>query len=130
VRAPALAFAAALAAGPAPADVETAVAACRAIAEPTARLACYDAAAAGAGARFSGRLSGLTEPFDIAAPTLLRFASDDAVLVLYVLDAAGSVVQNLNQAGAGEGRFLIERPGRYRLQVNASGGWRVWLEPG
>lgn len=130
MRAAILAGVCALAAGEAAADLEAAVAACRAVADPQARLACYDAAAQGVGARFSGRLSGMTEPFDIAAPTLLRFASDDAVLVLYVLDAAGSVVQNLNQAGVGEGRFLIEAPGRYRLQINASGGWRVWLEPG
>ncbi len=125
---PVLALLAPLAGGAAAAGLDGAVSACRAVADPAARLACYDAAAAGSGALFSGRLAGATEPFDIAVPTLLRFESDDAVLVLYLLDATGAVVQNLHQAGAGEGRFVIETPGRYRLQIGASGAWRIWLE--
>lgn len=69
-------------------------------------------------------------PFTVIAPEVLAFASDDAVLVAYLLDdATGAVVQNLHHGGAGTGHFLIKTPGTYRVQVNASGGWRIQLSP-
>lgn len=47
----------------------------------------------------------------------------DAIFVVYLLDGTGAVVENLHQAGAGEGCFLTPHPGRYSLQINASRGW-------
>ncbi|MDQ1901498.1 hypothetical protein RAH32_13695 [Paracoccus sp. WLY502] len=61
---------------------------------------------------------------------MLGFASDDAILVACLLDdATGAVVQNLDPGGAGTGHFLIETPGTCRVQVDASGGWRIQLSP-
>lgn len=102
--------------------------ACRALPDDGARLACYDALPLPAAMAFSGNGSGMAGPFTITAPRMLGFASDDAILVAYLLDdATGAVVQNLHHGGAGAGRFLIEAPGTYRVQVNASGGWRIEL---
>lgn len=118
-----------LAAGPAGAD--PGLAACRALAEDAARLACYDAlpvAGQGQGRAFHGKGSGMTEPFEVGAPVEMHFDSDDAVMVLYLLDDQGRVVRNLHRGGAGAGRHLIEEPGRYHLQVNATGGWTIRLD--
>jgi hypothetical protein len=64
----------------------------------------------------------------VPEPSLLRFESRDAIMVAYLLGANGEVVQNLHHGGAGEGSHLIERAGAYRVQVNASGGWRIRVE--
>lgn len=100
------------------------------MAEDAARLACYDALpVAGQGRTFHGKGSGVTEPFEVIAPVEMHFDSDDAVMVLYLLDDQGRVVRNLHRGGAGAGRHLIEQPGRYHLQVNATGGWTIRLAP-
>lgn len=104
------------------------LAACRALSNPAERLACYDALPLPGATAFQGKGSGMAGPFTITSPRMLEFESDDAILVAYLLDdATGSVVQNLHHGGAGAGHFLVERPGTYRLQVNASGGWRIRL---
>lgn len=104
------------------------IAGCRGMASDAARLACYDALplpAAAAAAEFRGKGGGLTDPFRVTAPQMLTYESDDVVLVAYLLDGSGAVVQNLHRAGVGAGQFLIETPGTYRVQVNATGSWRV-----
>ncbi len=104
------------------------LAACRALSDDGARLACYDALPVPGMAAFSGKGSGMAGPFTVTRPQMLGFQSDDAILVAYLLDdATGAVVQNLHHGGAGMGHFLIETPGTYRVQVNASGGWRIEL---
>lgn len=104
--------------------------ACRALTDPAARLACYDALPLSPTTAFQGQGSGMAGPFTITGPQTLEFESDDAILVAYLLDdATGSVVKNLHHGGAGAGHFLIEAPGRYRVQINASGGWRIRLSP-
>ncbi len=104
-------------------------AACRAMQEDTARLACYDALPMPRTdtAEFRGAGNGMAGPFDVTGPQMMRFRSDDAIFVAYLLDENGQVVQNLHHGGAGEGAFLIERPGTYRVQVNATGGWAITL---
>lgn len=103
--------------------------ACRGIAGASARLACYDALAPGGPEHaFRGAGSAELPRFTITGPRLLRFTSDDAVMVLYLLNARGEVVKNLHRAGAGEGAFLIETPGEYSLQVNATGGWTIRVD--
>lgn len=92
------------------------------------RLACYDSLTVSAELEITGKGSAVTDPFTLAAPRLLRFESDDAIMVVYLLNEAGSVVQNLHRGGAGEGRHLIKEPGTYRIQVNATGGWALRLE--
>lgn len=121
-----------LAAGPAafadgPRDLMRGLIACREIVAAAPRLACYDALSPAIPAiSFEGTGNVLTPAFDIAAPSRLFFESRDAVLVIYLLDAgSGAVVQNLHRGGAGEGDFLIEAPGRYAIQINATGGWRI-----
>lgn len=109
---------------------EAGFAACRGLASDAARLGCYDALPVpeqAANLRFNGAGSALTAPFDVGTRARLSFTSDDAIFVAYLLDPEGRVVQNLHRGGAGQGEFLIEAPGRYRLQINASGGWRVEL---
>lgn len=111
-------------------DRRDALQACRAVSGDAARLACYDREAARLAApRFSGRLSRVTDPFEIDAPTTLRFQSDGAIFVLYLKTADGDVVQNLHIGGGGEASHLIEKPGTYVLDINGSESWRIWLEP-
>ena len=110
-------------------DLAAGLAACRAEVVTRQRLACYDALSAPqASFAASGVGSGTTERFEVAAPSLLRFESLDAIMVAYLLGDGGEVVQNLHHGGAGEGSYLIERPGTYSVQVNASGGWRIRVE--
>lgn len=118
-------------AGPALArDVEAALAGCRAISAPDGRLACYDALVEPQPlARFSGKGSAVTASFSLAGPARLNFASQDVVMVIYLLDDRGAVVQNLHRAGAGEGSFLIRKPGTYSIQVNATGNWQIEIRP-
>lgn len=102
--------------------------ACRALGDNEARLACYDALFLPGAVAFQGKGSGMAGPFTVTDPQMLGFASDDAIFVAYLLDdATGDVVQNLHHGGAGSGQFLIDTPGTYRVQVNASGGWRIEL---
>ncbi|WP_286158951.1 hypothetical protein [Methylobacterium sp. Leaf456] len=120
----------ALAAGEAEAGMRAAFAKCRATAEGTERLACYDRLAAHlAPPRFQGRLTAQTEPFEITAPTLLRYESDGPIFVLYLKDADGGIDQNLHIGGGGSATHRIDAPGTYSLQVSGSETWRIWLDP-
>lgn len=111
-------------------DVEAALAGCRTIPAPNDRLACYDALVTPEPlARFSGKGSAVTAAFTLPAPARLNFASQDVVMVIYLLDDKGAVVQNLHRAGAGEGSFLIRKPGTYSIQVNATGSWQIEILP-
>jgi len=104
--------------------------ACARIESDNERLACFDRAAAKLSApRFEGRLGMITEPFEISAPTVLRYQSDGVIFVLYLRDSKGEVLQNLHIGGGGEASYLIEKPGTYSLQINGSESWRVWLDP-
>jgi hypothetical protein len=103
--------------------------ACRTVAADAERLACFDREAARlAPPRFAGRHGRITEPFTIERPTSLRFQSDVAIFVMYLKDLEDRVLQNLHLGGSGEDTHLIERPGTYRLEINASESWRIWLE--
>lgn len=104
--------------------------ACRTIASDVERLACFDREAVRmVPPRWQGRLSLVTERFKVEEPTVLRFASEGVIFVLYLKDDAGEVVQNLHIGGGGEDKYLIDKPGTYFLQINGSEGWRIWLEP-
>lgn len=111
-------------------ETRDALRACREVADDAARLACYDREVARLSApRFSGRLSRITEPFEIDRPADLRFQSDGAIFVLYLKSADGEVIQNLHLGGGGESTYRIETPGTYVLDINGSETWRIWLEP-
>ncbi|MEM6487079.1 MAG: hypothetical protein AAF677_02225 [Pseudomonadota bacterium] len=125
-----LAFAIALGAAPfAHADDTTnALARCASIAQDTARLACFDRLAGATVIEvFAGKGGGMTDLFTVEKPRLLHFESSDVIMVATLLRADDTVAQNLHMGGRGTGRHLIVEPGAYRLQVNASGAWRVWL---
>lgn len=103
---------------------------CRLILEDDARLSCFDSAVKNLEApTYEGRLSLLTDPFELKGPARLRFQSDGAIFVLYLKAPDGTVLQNLHIGGGGEDSYRIESAGTYRLQINGSEGWRVWLEP-
>jgi hypothetical protein len=105
------------------------VAACREITEADDRLVCYDAlTVTKIEWEFSGKGNSITPQFEVTAPRQLYFYSDDVVMVLYLLDERGDVLRNLHRGGTGAGTYLIETPGRYAVQVNASGGWVVRVE--
>lgn len=119
-------------AGDAPADagIRQAFSRCRAIEEERARLRCYDGLASQLSPpRFQGRLVLQTEPFEITAPTVMRYESDGPIFVLYLKDAKGGIVQNLHIGGGGSATYLIEKPGTYSLHINGSETWRIWLDP-
>lgn len=104
--------------------------ACRQLAEPAARLHCYDALpVAPQPPRFQGRLTETTPPFAVDGPALLRYQSDGPIFVMALKTVDGAIVQNLHLGGGGEGRYLIARPGSYVLQISGSETWRVWVEP-
>lgn len=114
----------------APAQASDEVLACRGIPEAGLRLSCYDALAARlAPPRFSGQRSAVTEPFTLSTPHLIRFRSEGVIFVLYLMDEAGNVIQNLHLGGGGEGQYRIEKPGTYHLRINGAEGWRIWLDP-
>ena len=121
----------ALLAGPAGADLAADLQACAGLEADAPRLACFDRVAAvpRGGAAFEGFGNGETEVFETTGPASLVYASDDAVLVIYLMTEAGELIHNLHIGGAGEARHPLTAPGRYRLQVDATGGWRVRIEP-
>ncbi|MBK4217668.1 hypothetical protein JJJ17_17185 [Paracoccus caeni] len=122
---------AALPAGAQQSELAASIAACRLETETAARLQCYDKLPVrDRRMDIKGFGTYITPPFDLSAPMMLNFESMDAVLVVYLLDSEGEVVQNLHQAGVGINQYAIPRPGRYSVQINASGGWRIWLEEG
>jgi hypothetical protein len=103
---------------------------CRSIQSDAERLQCFDAAAKALEApTYEGRLSLLTDPFELKGPAILRFQSDGAIFVLYLKSVDGTVLQNLHIGGGGEDKYRIEAAGTYRLQINGSESWRVWVEP-
>ncbi len=109
-------------------DLGADILACRKISDAGKRLACYDALPDDRPLfEFAGHGSGVTPPFEISGPTRLLYESGDIVMVLYLLDESGAVVRNLHQPGVGAGSFVIEHPGRYHVQVNATGSWQISL---
>ena len=102
---------------------------CRKLADESLRLACYERLARdNAPADYSGRLGFRTPVFTLDVPTRLRYRSQGAIFVLYVLNEHGEVLQNLHLGGAGDGDYLIAEPGRYSLQIDGSARWQIWLE--
>lgn len=109
-------------------DISDDLARCAAIALDAARLACFDRLASDTVLQvFSGKGGGMTDLFTVEVPRILNFESSDVIMVATLLRADDTVAQNLHLGGRGTGRHLIAEPGDYRLQVNASGAWRVWL---
>ncbi|MEL6647867.1 MAG: hypothetical protein AAFY35_17380 [Pseudomonadota bacterium] len=101
---------------------------CRELLVSERRLACYDALTTPIELAIEGKGSAVTELFEISQPRLLRFHSRDAIMIAYLLDENGDVVQNLHRGGAGAGEHVIDEPGQYRVQVNATGAWLLELE--
>lgn len=111
-------------------DVISDIHECRALQNNEKRLSCYDQLAARTALpNFFGRRTMTTDHFHIEKPTRLRFQSEGVIFVLYVKDSNDAVVQNLHIGGAGEGSYIIESAGEYYLEINASGSWKIWLEP-
>lgn len=103
---------------------------CRMIEDDRERVRCYDKLASMLSPpRFQGRLTAQTEPFEITAPTMIRYESDGPIFVMYLKDAQGGIVQNLHIGGGGVATYLIEKPGTYSLQISGSESWRIWLDP-
>lgn len=114
--------------GAGPSSASEGLSECRKVASDPARLACYDGLPLPDDHDrivFSGSGSKSLPAFHAKAQSVLRFHSDDAVFVAYLLDRHGAVVQNLHHGGRGAGQHLVEAAGSYRLQINAIGGWRV-----
>lgn len=110
-------------------DLDADIGRCRTVADPVSRLACYDALADGLGAiTFSGAGSYVTPAFQAHKGNRLFFENMDAVLVIYLLDADGAVVQNLHKGGAGSGSFVFETDGTFSIQIDATGRWKLRID--
>ena len=111
-------------------DVVSALQLCRKMADPEARLACFDASARRfAPPTLKGKLGHVSEVFSLSGPHILRYRSHGVIFVLYLRDGAGNVLQNLHLGGRGEAEYRIERPGEYSLKIDGSAAWEIWLEP-
>ena len=111
-------------------DVVSALQLCRKMADPEARLACFDASARRfAPPTLKGRLGHVSEVFSLSGPHILRYRSHGVIFVLYLRDGAGNVLQNLHLGGRGEAEYRIEQPGEYSLKIDGSAAWEIWLEP-
>ena len=111
-------------------DVVSALQSCRKIANPAARLACFDASARRfAPPTLQGKLGHVSDVFSLAGPHVLRYRSHGVIFVLYLRDGKGNVLQNLHLGGRGEAEYLIERAGEYSLKIDGSAAWEIWLEP-
>lgn len=109
--------------------IDEALRRCGALAADAARLACFDALAAERAAPgFEGFGGAVTPLFDAAKGDTLTYRSEDVILVLTLLDPAGAVVKNLHLGGQGEAQYRFPASGRYRVQVDASGGWQLRLQ--
>ncbi len=103
---------------------------CRSMEEADERLRCYDRLRDKLEpARFSGKLMATTPSFTVEAGTVIRFQSDGPIFVMYLLDAKGAIAQNLHIGGGGESTYTIPKAGSYTLQISATDGWRIWVEP-
>ena len=113
------------------ADLIADLKACAEIEQDHARLLCFDSLANRSSAlSFDGFGNGSTDVFEITAPATLEYVSDDAVLVIYLQADSGQLVQNLHLGGQGKAYYRIEEPGRYQLQIDATGGWRIRIISG
>ena len=115
------------------ADPAAALATCRAQAETSARLRCYDAiplANAATGTHWSGRNS--NESFEVTTHGGARLLIEhrDAILVGSIKDAGGTLLQNLHLAGPGELPVTLAEPGTYIVTISATGAWSARLEEG
>ncbi|MEQ8824427.1 MAG: hypothetical protein RIC14_08640 [Filomicrobium sp.] len=111
-------------------DIVAALQTCRKVTEADRRLSCFDEVAKrNAPPLYSGKLGVKTKPFKLAGPHVLRYRSEGVIFVLYLLDEAGDVVQNLHIGGGGEDTFLIEKAGVYSLQIDGSARWKIWIDP-
>lgn len=109
--------------------LRTAIQDCRQREDDDARLRCYDRLhLLLEPPTYQGSLSQTTPTFVVETPTIIRYQSDGAIFVMYLQDAEGAIVQNLHLGGGGESRHEINAPGTYRLQVNGSETWRIWIE--
>lgn len=120
---------AALAESVAPA-AEEALLACARLAEPMPRLACYDKVMEQHfSAAFTGYKNQRTPLFEVLEPACLRFRNEDVMLVVYLREEGGQLLHSETQAAPGESYLAVPAAGRYYLEIHASGGWKVWLEP-
>lgn len=103
---------------------------CRRVAAPMPRLACYDRTMEQHfSAAFAGDKNGRTPLFEVTEPVRLRYRNEDVMLVIYLRGEAGQLLGSETQAAPGESYLAIPAPGRYFLEIHASGGWKVWIEP-
>lgn len=101
---------------------------CAVVESAPERLACFDALSRRSiEHKFSGFGSGETAVFELKGPRILNFESSDVIMVVYLMTPDGDVVQNLHRGGSGVSSHPIKKAGKYRLQINASGAWKVWI---
>lgn len=81
-------------------------------------------------ASFSGSGGKNTRPFNTSGPWEIQWDAKGDIFQIYLYSADGSLRGvPANQQGSGKGTSYQPRAGKYYLQVNALGNWRIDIVP-
>lgn len=76
-------------------------------------------------AEYSGKGMRATRPFEVHGQWEARWVGKGRSFGYYLRRADGKLVDIVNQVGPGPGSSFFPKPGKYYLDIDASGEWKV-----